>query len=50
MPVANKDGSIGYAFVSDDDFDPTKKSHRRAVGIVNRVLEDGRAEIAVRVA
>ena len=36
-------GAIGGAFVAD----PTFAEYKRAVGRVNRILEDGRAEIAV---
>jgi hypothetical protein len=41
--AVNDGGAIGGAFVAD----PTFEEYKRAVGRVNRILEDGRAEIAV---
>lgn len=41
--AVDNDGAIGGAFVAD----PTFAEYKRAVGRVNRILEDGRAEIAV---
>ena len=41
--AVNDGGAIGGAFVAD----PTFAEYKRAVGRVNRILDDGRAEIAV---
>jgi hypothetical protein len=43
IAVAAEDGSIGGQAVSDPDF----AQYKLAVGRVNRILDDGRAEIAV---
>jgi hypothetical protein len=46
VPVRNSDGSIGGQAVKDPSFE----QYRRAVGQVWKVMDDGRAWIAVRVA
>jgi hypothetical protein len=43
IAVAAEDGSIGGQAVSDPDF----AQYKLAVGRVNRILDDGRAEVAV---
>lgn len=45
IAVAADDGAIAGTFVADPDFSQYKK----AVGRVNRILEDGRCEVAVMV-
>lgn len=45
IAVEGENGLIAGQFVADPDF----SQYKRAVGRINRILEDGRAEVAVMV-